>query len=316
MPSVIKVTVENAGELLNTGAYGAGALIRIQSSATESGSFANLSGTGSTPTIALVDGTRIYTGYDPSGTTSLWYKVRYESSDGLRTSDYSAAFQTGGEAGGYLCSLYDAKQRLFPPGHTDTTEDEAILGYIVQVSRFIENRTGRRFTPDPASGTTTYRFHTRASSCCPYCGNRSLYIGRGVRSVTTLGIATEDQPSSGGTYTSATSTDYYIDPPDVERSPGWPGLWICFRSNASGSETSYYTAAFGAEVTGAFGFAAVPGDIERVALNLVVSLHRERGSVGGGDSVTINIDGSRTFERWLSFSDRMTLDFYRVPGIG
>lgn len=314
MASVIKVTVENAGELLNAGAYGAGALIRIQSSATESGSFANLSGTGSTPTIALVDGTRIYTGYDPSGTTSLWYKVRYESSDGLRTSDYSAAFQTGGEAGGYICSLYDAKQRLFPPGHTDTTEDEAILGYIAQVSRFIENRTGRRFTPDPASGTTTYRFHTRDTSRCPYCGNPTLYIERGIRSVTTLGIATDDQPSSGGTYTSATSTAYYIDPPEADRPPGWPGTWLCFRSNATGAETAYYTASYGAEITGGFGFAAVPGDIEQVALNLVVAAHTARG-VAGGDRYTVNIDGSRTFERALSYSDRMILDWYRVPGI-
>ena len=59
MANTLKIPVENADELLLAGVYGAGALIRIQSSTTEDGSFANLTGTGSTPTIALVAGTFI-----------------------------------------------------------------------------------------------------------------------------------------------------------------------------------------------------------------------------------------------------------------
>lgn len=298
MPNIVKITVENADELLNAGSYDAGALIRVQSSATEGGAFVDLSGTGSTPTIALVSGTRIYTAYDPNGTTTTWYKVRYENSGGTRTSDYSAAFQVGGETAGYLCSLYDAKQRLFPPGHTDTTEDEAILGYIAQASRFIENRTGRWFAP---RSSATYLFS-------PPVSGRMLWVPRGVRAVTALGYATTDQPDTGGTFTSIASTDYSLQPAAGNRNDGWPATRIALL-DTSGSY--FYAGINRVQVTMTTGFAAVPPDIEQIALNLVVAAHRERGSVGSvADSFTINVDGSRTFSRLLSYTDRMTLDWY------
>ena len=301
MPNIIKVLTENADELLNAGAYGAGALIRVQSSATEDGTFANLSGTGSTPTIALVSGTRIYTAYDPNGTDTTWYKHRFESSDGLRTSTYSSAYQVGLELfSTYLCSLYDAKQRLFPPGHTDTTEDEAILGYIAQASRFIENRTGRWFAP---RASATYLFSPATTS-------RVLWVPRGVRAVTALGYATDDQPDSGGTFTSIASTAYSLQPAAGNRDDGFPATRIALL-DTSGSY--FYAGINRVQVTMTAGFAAVPADIEQVALNLVVAAHRERGSTSTGDSFTINVDGSRTFERSLSYSDRMTLDWYRAP---
>ena len=41
MANVIRVSVENADELLNAGAYDALAIVRLQSSATETGSYTN-----------------------------------------------------------------------------------------------------------------------------------------------------------------------------------------------------------------------------------------------------------------------------------
>lgn len=307
MPNIITLTVENADQLLNTGAYGTGALIRLQSATSEGGAYADVSGTGSTPTIALVSGTRIYTGYDPNGAISTWYRTRYENVGGTRTSDWSAEFQVGTETGAFLCSLYDAKQRLLPPGTTDTSEDENILGFIGQASRYIEMTTGRRFTPDPLSGTRTYLF-SPGSDCVAADGGRTLIIPRGLRSVTTVGYATTDQPDTGGTYTTITSTEYSLQPGTNGRAPGWPATRIVTLST---SAARFYNGLNTVSVTAAFGFAAVPADIERVALNLVVSLHRERGA-SGGDSYTINVDGSRTYERFLSYSDRLTLDAYSV----
>ena len=40
MPNQVKLTAENPDELLNAGAYGAGAVIRLQTAATETGAFA------------------------------------------------------------------------------------------------------------------------------------------------------------------------------------------------------------------------------------------------------------------------------------
>lgn len=303
MPSIIKITVENPDELLNAGAYDTGALIQVQSGTgeTQPGDFADLTGTGSTPTIALVSGTRIYTAYDPNGTTSTWYRTRYTNSGVTRTSDWSASFQVNGETAGYLCSLYDAKQRLFPPNTTATDEDESILGYIAQVSTFIERYCGRWFAPRPSD---TYLFS-------PDHNSRVLWCPRGVRTVSALGYATTDQPDSGGSFTSIASTSYALQPAAGNRDDGWPATRITLLDTAG----LYFPCGINrVQVTMTAGFASVPADIEQVALNLVVAAHRERGS-SGGDRYTVNVDGSRTFERALSYSDRMTLMSYRADPV-
>ena len=91
----VEIEVEDPDALLNAGMYGAGAVIRLQWSATAAGSYADVSGTGSTPTIALVTLTDSYTGYDPVGTSSTWYRTRYENAGATRLSDWSAVFQPG-----------------------------------------------------------------------------------------------------------------------------------------------------------------------------------------------------------------------------
>jgi hypothetical protein len=139
-------------------------------------------------------------------------------------------------------------------------------------------------------------------------------VPRGIRSITTLGIASSSQPDTGGTYTTATSTTYYIDPPEDDRTQGWPGSSIVFLANGGGY---FYDAEFGAEITGAFGFASVPPAISHIALNLVVAGYRERASSGGSaETFTVNVDGSRTYERVLSSKDWNTLRFYTVPLVG
>jgi hypothetical protein len=307
VPNTLNITVENATELLNAGAYGPDAIARVQSSATEAGTYADLTGTGSTPTIALVSGTRIHTGYDPAGTSSTWYRTRYENSGATRLSDWSAAFQVGGETAGKLCSIYDAEQRLVQTGSSlNNDERENVIELIDEVSDYITSITGRRFVPDPLSGTKTIRLHTHYG--------RRLRIPRGIRSITTLGIASSSQPDTGGTYTTATAGTYYIDPPADDRTQGWPGSSIILRAN---SGAVFYTAEFGAEITGAFGFAAVPPAISHIALNLVVAGYRERASSGGAaETFTLNVDGSRTYERSLSSKDWNTLRFYTVPLVG
>jgi hypothetical protein len=299
------LTVEAPDEILNAGAYDAGALIQIQSSATEAGAFADLSGTGSTPTIAVVTAVRSYTGYDPNGTSSTWYRTRYKNAAGTRTSDWTAAFQIGDEAAGLLCSLYDARQRLFPPGTTDTSEDENLLGYIAQVTRFVEGYCERWFAPRPFSGTATYLFS-------PEVTGRRLWVPKGIRSITSIGYATTDQPDTGGTYTAITASDAALRPGPIDRDAGWPATSIQLLDT---SGVYFYAGVNRVQIVGGFGFTAVPPDIEKIALNLVVAAHRERGSSGAGDSVTYNIDGSRTFERSLSYSDRMTLNWYRAGPI-
>jgi hypothetical protein len=297
VPNVLHLTVENPDEILNSGAYAAGAVMRVQSSTTEAGVFADISGTGSTPTIAVVTLQRAYTGYDPGGTSSTWYRTRFENAGGTRLSDWTAAFQVGDETEGLLCSLYDVKQAL---GSTvaATADDEQIIDDIRAVTRFIESHCGRWFVPRPLSGDDTILFDVE-------CSDNVLWVPKGVRSITTLGLATSDQPDSGGSYT--TVTDYLLRPTEMDRSVGWPYTRIEFPWSSS----NYFTAGHNTvSITGAFGFSEVPPDISRIGVTLVVALHREAGS-SGGDTVTITLGGDRVYERALSHRDRMTLDWYR-----
>src|SRR5690348_9223267 len=65
---------DSAAALLVT--YGAGALIRVQSSPTEAGSY------GDVVTIPIVSGVATYPVYDPTGEAGYSYKYRYEEADG------------------------------------------------------------------------------------------------------------------------------------------------------------------------------------------------------------------------------------------
>lgn len=291
LPNIVAITVENPDEILNAGAYAAGAVIRLQTSATEAGVYADVSGTGSTPTIAVVAATRKYTGYDPAGTSSSWYRTRYENAGGTRTSDWSAVFQVGDEQAGMLCSLYDVQQELGQ--RPDAAEDETILEKIRQVSRAIERYTGRWLAPRPSSGTTTYRFHTEYGQV--------LHVPRGVRSVTTLGIADEDQAESGGTYTTLAPAYYWIDPPAAERLDGEAGLWVTLRPDAP---QSFVDASFGAEVTGAFGPASVPPDIQAVAIRMAVRRYLGKDGIG-----LVTVDGRALPD--MPPGDRAILDAVR-----
>jgi hypothetical protein len=97
MANTVRITLppaHAAALLTDTGAYGADAVIRTQAAATETGTFADLTGTGSDPTVPLVAGTETYFPKDPLGSSSTWYRARFESADGTRLSDWSAAKPT------------------------------------------------------------------------------------------------------------------------------------------------------------------------------------------------------------------------------
>lgn len=309
MPNIIRIPVDNPAELLNAGAYGAGALIRIQSGAAQAGPFANLTGTGSTPTIALVAGTYSYTGYDPAGTSATWYQTRYENSGGTLLSDWQAAFQVGTSTAGFLCSLADVKQRILATTvvETDTVDDEILLDFIADVSDSIATMTGRTLLPDPLSGTTTYLFDGFDAL------ERGLLlpIPRGIRSVTLLEVA----PYTGGTFTTTPSTDYFLQPSPQQRDPGWPAteLWM---TNIPSSNNPFPYFADGWQnirITGSFGWPAIPPNVSAIAEAAVVRAWRAK-QTGQADIVGTSEFGARIL-RFISPEERERLDRYTIKQV-
>lgn len=63
---------------------GAGARIHVQRATDEHGSYSDIA----SPYKALVAGTEEYSMPDPAGLSSSWYRVRFESSDGVLAQDW------------------------------------------------------------------------------------------------------------------------------------------------------------------------------------------------------------------------------------
>ena len=290
----LTITVEEPDRILAAGEYGTGAVVRLQWSATESGTYADVSGTGSTPTIAVVTATRSYDGYDPIGTVSTWYRTRFENAGATRLSDWSASFQPAPEGSGLICALWDVQQEL-----GTTADSELIIEKIRQVGAEINGKTGRLFTRTPASGTTTYLFDVEQSG-------RTLCVPKGIASATTLEVASGSQPETGGTYTTVTAAQWFLRPVTAQREFGWPATEIVI-SDVSGSyfQSGYNTA----RVTMALGWDTVPYDIQAIALRAVVASYLSKGS-GAGGVATVGPSGEMRVLRNISPADRATLDWY------
>ena len=291
MPNLLRLYVEEVDELLSASMYDAGAIIRVQSCATETGVFTNET------TAALVAATTAYTAYDSDGTSTTWYRTRYENSGGTITSDWSDPFQVGGEEAGYLCSLTDVKQRL----GIDTsvvTYDEELAELIRQVTAEIERMTNCDFTGDRSDNTYVLDVEE---------AGRTLFVDRGVQSVTTLSIATSDQAQTGGTYTAV--TDYLLRPMPAERDwSGAPATRIVFPTTSG----NYFYAGYNTvSLVGKLGWAEVPPEVARIAATAVVAQHMTKGSEG--PRAVVGPDGRTTLLRDISPADYATLMSFRGP---
>lgn len=294
MANVIKLTCEAPDEILNAGAYGAAALIRLQTSATEAGAYADVTGTGSTPTTVVTTGIRIYTAYDPNGTSSSWYQSRFENTGATRLSDWTAPFQVGGEASGLICSLYDVKQALGLG--TGTANDEDLLSHIRQVTAAIQSYTGRQFCRIPSSGTTTYTFDVARYG-------RTLWVSKGIATCTQVEVAT----ATGGAFTIVSAADWYLDPPVQDRSFGWPATRITI---ASGSASAFNAGKRVVRLTMALGWDTVPDDVEAIGQRAAVASFLSKDSAAGG-TVVSGPTGATLILRHISPADRASLDSYR-----
>ena len=308
MPNVLTLTTESPDSLLNAGAYAAGAVIRVQSSATEAGAYADLTGTGSTPTIPIITATRSYTGYDPNGGVSTWYRSRFENVGATRLSDWTPAFQVGDETAGLLCSVYDVAQRVTTSGVLGPNDTETILDLIREVSSEIEDYLGAWMAPrptDPAS-TMTLTFDVERLSRSVALVRGNVYVG--IRSVTAVATAIQDQPDTGGTYTAVTAADVLIRPHPTTETPG-------IRLLLTGTSGSlFYAGANTLQVTGSFGPAAVPYWLQGIAIAAVI--RRWLGKETASPAIALGPDGGVRLLADISPGMHATLERHRYQPVG
>ena len=206
-----------------------------------------------------------------------------------------------------LCTTAQVKLRIFPAGVTDTSDDALISELIDQVSDYIQQLTGRQLVP---ISSTTYVFDTVSGYV--------LRIPIGVRTISSLGVNnTAHQPDSGGTYTTVTAADYLLRPKVQDLGDGWPftEVWLS-RGTLAGTIGSFGNVQNGCTITGTFGFAATPPDIQAVCMDAVIAAYQARKL---GTSGVIGAEqGSLT--PWADFfgfgsPQRATLERYRYIGL-
>jgi hypothetical protein len=282
--NIIRINVDP--EVLATNAYGAGALVRIERSATGGGA-----GYAELGTVAIVAGTMAATYYHTTGASSDWYRTRYCNALNTLQSEYGGEFQAGGPQP--YATFNGVKARL---GITDTTDDALLETYVSQVNDWLEERLGRPVGPDNGA---TYVFDGD--------GTNRLRVVRGVRAVTSLTVA----PMTGTTPLTVPAGDIKLVPATGDRMVRHPADWIVLSDIPTGGVNVFGRGYGTVTVVGDFGFASIPDALEDVATTCVVSKYRARGA-GGGDNYTLGVDGERTFERFLGYEDKITIRRYAV----
>lgn len=253
MPNILKVTADNPDELLNAGAYDAGALIRVQSAAVAGGPFSDLSGAGSTPTLTIVSGTTSYTAYDPAGGSSTWYRTRYENASTTRASDWTEPFQVGRKL---YAGLDDLKEYLQPIGDD---KDNLLLDLLEEATSAISDFCERDFFRHPQTGEEVRLFRGN--------GTRRLRVKAGIISLSQVRLAS----STGQPYSTLDVASWALGP---ERLSSEPAEWV-WLSEAAPEFTSWTDGLDTVELTGQFGWPQVPVLIRKATIDLAREWYRQ-----------------------------------------
>ena len=194
--------------------------------------------------------------------------------------------------------LADVKTAL---GITDVNDDALLTSYIEDLTDWVQDRTKRKLVSEAAA---TYTVDTTSGS--------TIYVPRGIRTVTALGVASSSQPDTGGVYTAVALADVLIRPLAIDRRPGWPGTRILIR----GSYARLANALNGATITGDWGFAATPPALRELAIDAIGAayLNRQGGPAEGGDQGTPIYPWTRFFAP--GSPEARALDAYTYQGIG
>lgn len=198
---------------------------------------------------------------------------------------------------GAYATLAAVKTRM---KRTDTADDTFIQTLCDQINGWVESPQGAGRPIAPYTATYTFdgsdwRFNGTV-----------LVIPRGIRAVTTLKLAS----ATGESYTTIASTDYYLRPATQDRSNGWPATRLHISDAPAGAFTNAEPGFGTTELTGDYGWAAIPDELKDVAETAVVRAFSARA---GGQSDLIGNDetGQPLVSRFLSGDHRRLVESYR-----
>lgn len=167
-----------------------------------------------------------------------------------------------------LCTIAQVKARLTGFSAGDVTDDTMLTEIVNEVSAAIQNYCGRKLVPDNAA---TYVFDTESG--------QTLRIPYGIRTITSMGVAQTHQPDAAGTYVTIPAADILLRPKAIDAPIGWPFFEVRItRGTKTGTVAYFARADNGCTITGNFGFAATPDDIQSVAIDACAVAYAIRGN--------------------------------------
>jgi hypothetical protein len=186
-------------------------------------------------------------------------------------------------------------------GITDATDD-TLLGTIAdQVNMYIERTTGRIIAPGTV-GTAYYDGEGDNRIFLPVTADGTR-IG-GVRAITSLAVA----DYTGGAYTTLPAADYFLR---GMSQPAGPYDWLYLSDTATGGYTLFPRGFNTVKLIGTTGWAAIPDDVQEVALTIAVRAWHARQN-GQQDIVGTDEFGRPVVSRFVSGRDRDTLRAYTL----
>lgn len=197
-----------------------------------------------------------------------------------------------------IVTLADVKLRL---GIADGTDDALLTGYIEDLTDWLEDLTQRKLVPEVGA---TYTVDTTSGS--------TIYVPRGIRTVTALSVASSSQPDTGGTYSAVLAAQVLVRPLPIDRRPGWPGTRLLIQ----GSYARLGNWLNGATITGDWGFAATPPRLHELAIDAIGAayLARQGGGAEAGAEGTPIYPWTRFFAPGTA--ELQAVESFRPVGIG
>lgn len=274
--NIIRISIPNPDELLNDGAFGEGALVRLEASADGETYFED-------STQAIVADRLSYVFYHATGIASTWYRSRYSDAAGTRFSEYSLPFQ---DSQRHYASVDGVKRRLRWTEESDDPEEELLLQIIGEMNGWMENPAalGCAVAPSSLTELTLDGRDARADG-------RMLFVRIGI-------VELSDVQVNGQSI-----TDWYLRPLEQDRRPGWPAQQV-WRNGG-------WPRGFGnITLFGSFGFPAIPLDLVELAETTVVrawfAARAGQRDISGTDET-----GQPLVSRYVALRDRDTLREYR-----
>lgn len=258
--------------VLATGAFGAGALIRIESGPTNSGSWTEVQ------TLPVVATQVQYQWWDTVGIGTTWYRWRVSNAGNTTDSPYSVAFQGTNPAAFAPPVSYATMDDVLATFETPITDARklrrlaSLLG--TATSQVIEACGHRDYFQHPATGTATWTMDGD--------GGDTLHLHEGLVSLSLLELSF----NGGLTFVPVDAADYVLrgDSPYVaEPIPdGEPAFHVRF--TGFGKYVTFVPTIRAARLTGVRGWPAIPSSLVEATTQRDRQLAFASAGYSGGDA--------------------------------